>query len=87
MWTLYPTRGSIGFKTYSKDKPIKYGLNFQSLGSARKAYVYYNIPYRGKPEVITEAYIGDTLTLVKRIIKDTKNRYPLRGSNLFMDRY
>ena len=52
-----------------KDKPAKYGVNFQSLGSARKAYVYYTIPYCGKPEVITDAYIGDTLTIVKHIVK------------------
>ena len=32
--TLYPTRGGISFKTYSKDKPSKYGLNFRSLGSS-----------------------------------------------------
>ena len=60
--TLYPSRGSIGFKTYNKDKPAKYGHNFRSLGSARKAYVYYTIPYCGKPEVITDAYVEDTLT-------------------------
>ena len=32
--TLYPIRGGISFKTYSKDKPSKYGLNFRSLGSS-----------------------------------------------------
>ena len=57
--TLYPTPGNIGFKTYNKDKPAKYVLHFQSLGSARKAYVYYTIPYCGKPEAIIDAYIGD----------------------------
>ena len=30
----YPTRGGISFKTYNKDKPAKYGLNFRSLGSS-----------------------------------------------------
>ena len=57
--TLYPTQGSIGFKTYNKYKPAKYGLNFRSLESPRKACVYYTIPYCGKPEVITDAYTGD----------------------------
>ena len=33
--TLYPTQGSVSFKTYNKDKPAKYGLNFRSLGSSR----------------------------------------------------
>ena len=33
---LYPSRGSIGFSTYNKDKPAKYGLNLPSLGNAKK---------------------------------------------------
>ena len=37
--TLYPTRGGISFKVYNKDKPAKYGLNFRSLGSARRGYI------------------------------------------------
>ena len=67
--TLYPTQWSIGFKTYNKYKPTKYGLNFRSLESPRKACVYYTIPYCGKPELITDAYTGDTLTLVRRIAR------------------
>ena len=86
--TLHPTRGSLGFKTYNKDKPAKYELNFRSLRSTRKAYVYYTIPYCGKPKIITNAYIGDTLALVKRIVEGyEQNSYPLRGSNIAMDRY
>ena len=46
---LYPTRGVILFKTYNKDKTAKYGLNFRSLGSSRRLYVYYTIPYLVKP--------------------------------------
>ena len=34
---LYLTPGSFGLKTYNKDNPDKYGLNFRSLVSARKA--------------------------------------------------
>ena len=34
---LYLTPGSLGLKTYNKDNPNKYGLNFRSLVSARKA--------------------------------------------------
>ena len=67
--TLYPTQGNIGFKTYNKYKPAKYGLNFRSLESPRKACVYYTIPYCGKPEVITDAYTGETLTLARRIVR------------------
>ena len=43
----YPTRGGVSFKTYNKDKPAKYGLNFRSC--SRHRYVYYTIPYTGKP--------------------------------------
>ena len=38
--TLYPTRGGISFKTYNKDKSVKYGLDFRSLGSSRRPYIY-----------------------------------------------
>ena len=67
--TLYLTRGSIEFKTYTKDKLGKYELNFWSLRRASKAYDYSTIPYCGKLEVITDAYIGDTLTLEERIVE------------------
>ena len=43
--TLYPTRCGISFKTYNKDKPAKYGLNFRCLGSSRRPYIYYTVPY------------------------------------------
>ena len=66
--TLCPTRGVVSFKTYNKDKPAKYGLNFRSLGSSRHPYVYYTIPYTGKPEKVTDAHIKDTVTLVKSIV-------------------
>ena len=61
--TLYPTRGSISFKTYNKDKPAKYDLNFRSLSSSRRPYIYYTLPYTGKPIEVTESHIKDTLTL------------------------
>ena len=67
---LYATRGSIGFKTYDKGKLIKYEIDLWSLESAKQAYIYYTISYSGKPEVITDTYIGDTLTLVKHILKE-----------------
>ena len=66
---LYPTRGGISFKTYSKDKPAKYGLNFRSLCSSRCPYVYYTVPYTGKPVEVNLNLDLDTLTLVKRIVE------------------
>ena len=85
--TLHPTRESIGFKTYNNNKPAKYRLNFRSLGSAWKDYVYYTIPYCEKPEVIADAYIEDTLTLVKRIAKDTNKTIIFWGVPITMGRY
>ena len=86
--TLYPTCGRVILKIYNKDKPAKYGLKFRSLGSSRKAYVYYKIPYGCKSKEISDSYIGDTFTLVKRIVDGyERNDYSLRGTNISMDRY
>ena len=86
--TLYPTRCVISFKTYNKDKPAKYGLNFRSLGSSRRPYIYYTVPYTGKPVEVTESHIKDTLTLVKRIVEGYEQHgYSLKGTNISMDRY
>ena len=85
--TLYPTRDGVSFKTYNKDKPAKYGLNFRSLGSWRHPCVYYTIPYTGKPEV-TDAHIKDSMTLVKKIVEGYEtNGFNLSGTNISMDRY
>ena len=85
--TLYPTRGGISFKTYSKDKPAKYGRNFRSLGSSRHPYIY-TVPYTWKPVEVTESHINDTLILVKQIVEDYEQHgYSLKGTNISMDRY
>ena len=51
--TLYPARGGISFKTYTKDKLAKYGLNFRNLGSSRCSFIYYTMPYTGNPVEVT----------------------------------
>ena len=85
---LYPTRRSIWFKKDNEEKPAKYGLNSRSLGRAGNTYDYYTIPHCGKPVAITDSYIEDFLTLVKRIVEGYKqNNYPLRVFNISMDRY
>ena len=86
--TLYLTRDGISFKTYNKDKPAKYGLNFRSLGSSRRPYIYYTVPYTGKPVEVTESHVKDTLTLVKRILEGYEQHgYLLKGTNISMDCY
>ena len=86
--TLYPARGGISFKTYNKDKSAKYGLNFRILGSSRRPYIYYTVPYTGKPVEVTESHVKDTLTLVKRILEGYEQHgYLLKGTNISMDCY
>ena len=86
--TLYPARGGISFKTYNKDKSAKYGLNFRILGSSRRPYIYYTVPYTRKLVEITEIYIKDTLILVKRIVEGYEQHgYSLKGTNISMDCY
>ena len=86
--TLYLTRDGISFKKYNKDKPAKYGLNFRSLDSFRRPYIYYTVPYTWNPVEGTESYIKGTLTLVKRIVEGYEQHgYSLKGTNISMDRY
>ena len=73
--TLYPTRGGISFKTYNKNKPAKYDLNFRSLGSSRRPYIYDTVPYTGKPAEVTESHIKDVLTLVNRIVEGYEQHF------------
>ena len=86
--TLYWTRGGISFKKYNKDKPAKYGLNFRSLDSSRRPYIYYTVPYTGKLVEVTESHIKDLLTFVKRIVEGYEQHgYSLKGTNISMDCY
>ena len=48
--TLYPYRGSIGFKQYNPSKSAKYGLLYRSLCDSSVLYTYSTLPYVGKPE-------------------------------------
>ena len=86
--TLYPTRGGISFKTYNKDKPAKYLRNFRSLGSSRRSYIYYTVPYARKPVEVTESHKKDTLTSVKQFVEGYEiHGYLLKGANISIDRY
>ena len=86
--TLYLTRGGISFKTYNKDKPAKYDLNFRSLGSSSCPYICYTVPCTGKPLEGTGSDIKNTLTVVKRIAEGYEEHgYSLKGTNISIDRY
>ena len=65
-----------------------FGLNFRSLGSSRRPYIYYIVPYTAKPIEVTESDIKDTLTLVKRIVESYEQHgYSLKGINISTYRY
>ena len=86
--TLYPTRGGILFKTYNKDKSAKYGLNFRSLGSSRRPYVYYTIPYTRKPVEVTDTHIKDTFSSVQQLVEGYEEQgYSLKSTNISVDMY
>ena len=86
--TLYSTRDGVSCKTYNKDKPATYGLNFRSLSSYRRPYIYYTVPYTGNPVEVTGSHIKDMLILVKRIAEGYEQHgYSLKGTNISMDRY
>ena len=61
---------------------------FRSLGSSRLRYIYYTVPYTGKPVEVTESHIKDTLTLVKQMAESyEQHRDSLKGTKVSMDRY
>ena len=61
---------------------------FRNLGSSRRRYIYYTVPYTGKPVEVTERYIKDTLTLVKQIVEAYEQHgYSLKGTIISMDCY
>ena len=71
------------FNTYNKDKPAKYGLNFRSLGSSRRPYMYYTVPYTGKPAEVSDSHKKDILALVKQIFEGYEQHgYSLKGTNM-----
>ena len=86
--TLYSTRGKIVFKTYNKDKPAKYGLNFQSLRSSNWSYIYGSVPYASKPSTVTNTHVTKFDDLVIKIF-DGYERFlhSVKGVNITMDRY
>ena len=46
--TLYPMRNQVVFKQCNTNKPVRYGLLFKSVNSARYLYKYVTSPYSGK---------------------------------------
>lgn len=55
----------IVFKTYNKDKPAKCGLNFRSLGSSTRFFIYLSVSYAGKINTVTKTYITKVNLVMK----------------------
>ena len=75
--TLYPYHGAIGFKQYSPHKPAKYGLLFKSLCDSTTTYIYYTLPYAGKPEVAegdaAKYYVTGTEAYTQYLVNEISN--------------
>ena len=67
--TLYAATDDKSFKTYNYDKLATYGLNFRSLGTSMRPYIYYTVSYTGRPVEVTESYIKDMLILLKQFVE------------------
>ena len=46
-----------------------YGLNFRSLGTFMRPYIYCTVSYTGRPVEVTESYIKDMLILLKQFVE------------------
>ena len=89
--TLYSYRGRIGFKQYNPSKPAKYGLLFRSLCDSLVQYMYYCLPYAGKPTgTPNEFYVTKTDEYTKYLVNGAikiGGAICLRGKNISLDRY
>ena len=89
--TLYPYRGRIGFKQYNPSKPAKYGLLFRSLCDSALQYMYFCLPYAGKPNgQPNEFYVTKTDEYTKYLVNGAikiGGAGCLRGRNISLDRY
>ena len=89
--TLYPYRGRIGHKMYMPNKPSKYGLLYRSLCDAVVLYLYFSLPYGGKPDDLSgeaaKYYVTGTDEYTKYLATEFAKVNSLEGCNISMDRY
>ena len=69
--TLYPYQGKIVIRQYNPNKPAKYGILYRSISDSRDPYIYYTLPYAGKPEEITDdrGYVTETDNYMKYLVE------------------
>ena len=86
--TLYRTRVGVAFRQYNKNKPVKYGLLFQSINSAEVPYTYTSIIYAGKPvDKPGPYYVQTTDDIVKYLVNSLTREANIKRRNLSTDRY
>ena len=86
--TLYRTRVGVAFHQYNKNKPVKYGLLFQSINSAEVPYTYTPIIYAGKPvDKPGPYYVQTTADIVKYLVNSLTREANIKRRNLSTDRF
>ena len=87
--TLYPYRGKTQIRQYNPNKLAKYGLFCRSISDPKLAYLYFTLPYAGKPEEITDesVYVTGTDNYTKYLVKGLEKQTNIQGRNISMDRY
>ena len=60
-----------------------------SISDSRVPYIYYTLPYAGKPEEITDdsEYVTGTDNYTKYLVEGLEQHVNLQGRNISMDRY
>ena len=85
--TLYPTRNTVKFRQYNRNKPAKYGLLFRSVNATTFPYTYVSTVYAGRP--VGEPgpyYVTGLEDTVKELLKMMMDHNSLQGRNVTMDR-
>ena len=87
--TLYPYRGKTQIRQYNANKLAKYGLFCRSISDPKLAYLYFTLPYAGKPEEITDesVYVTGTDNYTKYLVEGLEKQTNIQGRNISMDRY
>lgn len=83
-------KGKIGFITYNKNKPTKWGIRMYVLSDATDAYIYSILPYYGS--LTTDNLIRPDLPASSRIVvhlySSLLKKLPnAKGYHVFCDRY
>ena len=86
--TLYPYRGMVKLKQYNPSKTAKYGILYQSISDSVVPFIYFTLPYAGKPEVeVSEFYVTGTDEYSLYLVDKLSSNVDITGRNVSVDRY